>query len=100
MNYNTVFAPTAAAERSIKAHTANFTTYLLIAAVVVLAGAIAVFDFIAEHIERLPEYRLHLQLAKVRTYRRAVQWAIKAEQSRLTYAPKLTAAMDRIFCLG
>jgi len=99
MNYNDVFAPTAAAERFIKAHALNFTTYALIAAVVILTVIKSAFDLAAEQVERLPEYRIRIQLFKVRSYRRVVQWAIKAEQARLQYAPRLTAAMDRIFCL-
>ena len=67
MNYNIVFAPTARAERLIKGHALNFTTYALIAAVLILTAAEAVLEFIAYHVDRRELYALNIRIAKLRT---------------------------------
>ncbi|MEO1390951.1 MAG: hypothetical protein AAFV85_26770 [Cyanobacteria bacterium J06634_6] len=112
-DYTAIFSATAHAERFVKAHTANATTYALIAAVVILTAIKAVIDFAAAHLERAPEYRLRLQLASVKTQRWAVRRAIAVAEFdayngvtakvRKLYAsaPKLaTKAIDKVFCLA
>lgn len=82
MNYNTIaFAPTAAAKRSIKGHALNTRTYGLIAAVVVLTGIKAAFDFAADRHDSREIRRLELQLLDVRAKRHAVRQVIKVVQS-------------------
>ena len=91
MNFNRVFAPTAAAERLINRahaldvafterhvtpHLLNARTYAQVVAVVVLTGISAAIAFASRHVNRLPEYRIRLQLAKVRSQRWFVRGAI------------------------
>ena len=76
MNFNHVFAPTSAAERFTKAHAANLSTYGLIVAIIALTGISAAIAFVSTHTERIPEYRIRLQLAKVRIKRWFVRRAI------------------------
>lgn len=80
-NYNTVFAPTAAAKRFFKGHGANLVTYALIAAVILLAGAMAVLDFLAEHRDRLPEYQLQIQATKLKTQ----LWIVRSKRSAIEF---------------
>ena len=83
MNFNYVFAATAAAERFTKGHAANLNTYGLIAAVVVLTGISAAIAFTSRHVNCVPEYRIRLQLANVRAARWLVQRAIAAVRAWL-----------------
>ena len=69
-------------------------------AIALLEFAIASFDWAKGQIERSPEYRLRFQLAKIRTYRFFVRLAIRIESARVQYAPKLTAVVDKVFCLS
>ena len=126
MNYNTIaFAPTSAAERFTKAHAANLSTYGLIVAIIVLAGISAALTFISTHIDRLPEYRIRLQLGKVRSQRWFVRGAIAAVRVWLniqadfraiadstakrrrivaanvrSFGARITRFMDSLFCLS
>jgi len=95
MNYNTVFAPTAAANRFISAHRLNLSTYFLVAAVIVLTVVSNALSFIATHYERRQEYRLITQLFIVRTQRRVVRFAIAAERTRLNLVADYQAFADR-----
>ena len=77
MNYNTIaFAPTSAAERFTKGHAANLSTYGLIVAIIVLTAISSALAFISRYVNRVSEYRIRLQLAKVRATRWFVQRAI------------------------
>ena len=125
MNYNTVFAPTATANRFIRSHWLNLPTYALIAAIAMIAGIQSALTFIIEQLERRDEYVIICKLAKVRTQRWVVQRAItivrfylNARADFRTFADstvkrrrqlsanakmlgaKVTDFMDRVFCLG
>ena len=111
MNYNTAFviaARSAEAHNSIQRWIASeapkyeqrIKRTALQGAIACLEFTIACFDWAQSQIERSPEYALMLKLAKIRTYRRAVRMAIRLESARLAIAPKLTAAMDKVFALS
>ena len=116
MNFNTVFAPTSAAERFAKGHTANLTTYGLIVAILVLTGLSAASAFIIRHVNRVPEYRICLQLAKVRVARwfaqRAIAFAsfasyhgldskiLKTRELWRNKGASARTALDAVFCLN
>ena len=111
MNYNTLFAPTACIERTAKAHVANLPTYFLIAAVILLTAIKTTLDFIATQLDRTPEYVLVLKPAKVRTAKRFITIAIRAEKARLSAVSRYSRALslaqkqpvailDRLFCLN
>ena len=93
-------APVQEAVTAVRAHAPNITTYLLIVAVIVLQVAIRSTDWLIAQLDRTPEYVIQLQLAKFRAQRFLVRLAIRAEQFHLTVAPRVTAAMDRVFCLS
>ena len=95
MNFNHVFAPTAAAERFTKGHAVNLPTYGLIAATIALAGIQTAFEFAIEHLERRDEYAIRLQLAKVSAARSVVQRAIAAERFRVNRLADFRALADR-----
>ena len=73
MNFNHVFAPTARANRLIEAHAANLGTYALIIAVIALTSALRLIDWLTIQIERVPEYQIRYELAKVR----AKRWVLR-----------------------
>ena len=73
--------------------------HALIIAIAFLEFIVAAIGWAQSQIERMPEYRLRLQLAQVRTYRFFVRLAIRIESARVQYSPKLTAALDKVFCL-
>ena len=131
MNFNRVFAPTAAAERLINRahafdiafterhvtpHLLNARTYAQVVAVVVLTGISAAIAFISRHVNRVPEYRIRLQLAKVRVARWFAQRAIASASfasyhgldSKILKARELwrdkgaiaRTALDAVFCLN
>jgi len=111
MNYNIIFsiaARSAEAHDSIQRWIRNEAPVIeerikrtaLHAAIAFLEFIVAVIDWAQGHLERMPEYRLQFQLAKVRTYRFFVRLAIRIETARVQYAPKLTAAIDTVFCLN
>lgn len=95
-----LFPATAATGRTVKAHWLNMPTYFYIVAIILLTATIAAIDWAIEQLDRFPEYVIICKLAKVRTQRRFVQLAIKVETVRLSIAPHLVAAMDRVFCLN
>ena len=95
MNYNTVFAPAAAAERFIKALAANLPAYGLIVSTITLTGIQTAFDFAIEHLDRRDEYVIRIKLAKVRAIRSVVQRAIAAERFRLNVIADFRALSDR-----
>lgn len=101
---------TGRAYRTAKPHVLNIPVYAQIALVLALTAIAYAWDFIEAQAEQAPaRYELvantaqitsvRFQLAKTRTHRRFVRIAIRAEQVRLTAAPRLVAVMDRIFCL-
>ena len=94
MNFNAVFAPTSAAERSIRNHGANLSTYARIAAIIALTGISTTLTFISTHINRVSEYRIRLQLAKVRVARWFVQRAIAAVRVWLNIQADFRAIAD------
>ena len=125
MNFNTVFASTAAVERFTKGHAANLSTYARIAAVVVLTGISTTLNFISAHVNCVPEYRVQLQLVKIRATRWFVQRAIAAVRAWLniqadfraiadstakrrrliavnvrSFGARITRFMDSLFCLS
>lgn len=103
MNYNTIaFAPTAAAKRFIQGHRLNLRTYGLIAIVAALTVALAAIDWARTEIEKIPEYALRFQIAKLKAKRFFVRRAIAVcqfnERHRLTQ--KATNALDTVFALN
>jgi len=111
MNYNTIFS---IAARSAEVHDTvqrwirneapvieeRIKRTALHAAIAFLEFIVAVIDWAQGHIERSPEYRLRFQLAKIRAYRFFVRLAIRIESARVQYSPKLTAVVDKVFCLN
>lgn len=123
MNYSPIFTAAARTERAhsaARAWIANDAPVLeqrlkqraLAAAVNILELAIGLIDFAADHLERVPEYRLQIQIAWLNTKRLVIRQCIKAARfdERYQVSAKaagiwnrkgqiVTALFDRAFCL-
>ncbi|MGI8933046.1 MAG: hypothetical protein ACR2FS_03130 [Phormidesmis sp.] len=123
MNYSPIFTIAARTERALTAAQhwiANDAPVLeqrlkrgaLTAAVSILEFAIACLDWLAEQIEKAPEYQLRAQLAWVKSKQWAVRQGIKAARFDERYSISGTArkvwaakgaiarsAMDKVFAL-
>ena len=111
MNYTTIFS---VAARSAEVHDAiqryirhecpvieqRIKRRALITAIALLEFILIAIDWAQGHLERMPEYRLQFQIAKIRVYRFFVRLAIRLETARLAFAPKVTAALDTVFALN
>lgn len=102
MNYNDIFAPTAAAKRFAHGHRLNLRTYGLIAIVAALTVALAVIDWARAELEKTPEYSIRFQIAKLKAKRFFVRRAIAACQfnERHRLSQKATNAIDTVFALN
>ena len=111
MNYSAIFSIAARAAEthdSIQRWIANEAPVIeerikraaLQSAVTFLEFIVIAIEFAQSHLARSPEYRIRLQLAKIRVYRFFVRLAIRVEKARIAFTPKVTAALDTIFALN